>query len=252
MNHMCYIPLILLCSVYDATFEQANEAYQLGDYTQAIQSYEQLINSGVAEPVVFYNLATAYYREGRIGTAIANYERALYLQPDFSAARDNLNRVLRDTERNLPRPATSSFIQNMIWNSNISIRSTVIAGTISWISFWVILLIRLWRPIPYLRLVAVVFLFVAVINVIAVYGRIQPSSLAVAIEERVPARFGTSDSEQVRFELYEGDRVLIDREEEDWVRVVTTSGERGWVRLSQVLKVGPPYQTLTAYNRNRE
>ncbi len=252
MSYVFYIPLVLLFSVYDATFEQGNEAYQQGDYTQAIQSYEQLIYSGVAEPEVFYNLATAYYREGRVGAAVVNYERALYLQPEFGAARDNLGRVLRDTERNLPRPVTSSFMQNMVWNSKLSSRSLLIVTSISWIAFWSLLFLRLWRPLPYLRLVAAVFLFVAVVNGTAAYGRVQPSPLAVAIEERVPARFGTSDSEQVRFELYEGDRVLIDRIEGDWIRVVTASGERGWVRFSQLLEVGPPFRTLTADNRNRE
>jgi len=65
---------------------------------------------------------------------------------------------------------------------------------------------------------------------------------AVANNERVPVHYGTSEDETVRFELYEGDRVLVDRRESGWARVMTADGERGWARGRALAFVGPPYE----------
>ena len=54
-------------------------------------------------------------------------------------------------------------------------------------------------------------------------------------------RSGMSEAESVRFELYEGDRVLVDERMQGWARVTTVSGERGWTREEGLLLVGPPY-----------
>ena len=55
-------------------------------------------------------------------------------------------------------------------------------------------------------------------------------------------RYGTKPSDTVRFELFEGDRVHIDGRSEDWVRVVTAAGQRGWSRAEYFIVVWPPYR----------
>lgn len=69
-----------------ALFARANAAYARGDYPTAIRTYEQLVESGVEDPVVCYDLALAYAKQGAHGRAVLWFERALLLAPGDEAA----------------------------------------------------------------------------------------------------------------------------------------------------------------------
>ena len=63
-------------------FKKGNDAYYRGEYAAAIAAYEQVAALGVINEDLYYNLGNAYYRAGRMGPAIYNYERALTLDSD--------------------------------------------------------------------------------------------------------------------------------------------------------------------------
>jgi tetratricopeptide (TPR) repeat protein len=81
------------------TFEAGNEAFGLGRFDEAIAAYEELVDHGVWDADVFFNLGTAYARSGRLGPAILNLERALVLDPGHDEARDNVRIVRRALAR---------------------------------------------------------------------------------------------------------------------------------------------------------
>ena len=59
-------------------FKAANKLYDAGKFAEAAAAYEKL------EPKtahVFYNLGNAWFRDGKLGLAILNYERARRLAP---------------------------------------------------------------------------------------------------------------------------------------------------------------------------
>jgi len=62
-------------------FEAANAAYQKGDYLAAIDSYEQVLETGSFSEEVYYNLGNAYFKTNQLGKAILNYERAALNAP---------------------------------------------------------------------------------------------------------------------------------------------------------------------------
>ena len=74
------------------------------------------------------------------------------------------------------------------------------------------------------------------------WEKAHPVELAVANAETVPVHYGTSENETVRFELSEGDRVIVDKRATGWARVVTAEGERGWAQDKHLAFVGPPYE----------
>jgi hypothetical protein len=234
--------IVLGAGTYDRIFDTGFAAYQSGDFTAAIQSFEQLIENGVVEPEVFYNLGNAYYRAGHAGPAIANYERALQLQPGLVVARENLMRAVNATERRLSKPKPPAWDQALLfWDDAIGPRTAFWCAALAWMFFWAILALRRFKTVPYLRRAAAVVLVGAIAFAASYYAKTHPQQLAVASESRVPVRYGTSASETVRFELYEGDRVLVDGREGDWARVVTADGERGWAEAGRLTFVGPPY-----------
>ena len=74
----------------EARLAQANAAYQGGDYEQAVETYESLLAEGLESEALYYNLGNAYFRQGRLGRAVLNYERARLLDPADADIRHNL------------------------------------------------------------------------------------------------------------------------------------------------------------------
>jgi hypothetical protein len=110
-----------------------------------------------------------------------------------------------------------------------------------WLAFWTMLALRTWKPIRYLYAAAAVLAILSLAFTASAWAKAHPIDLAVAVVDKAPVRFGMSDSETVRFELFDGDRVAVDRRQDGWARVTTVGGERGWTRVGNLVFVGPPY-----------
>ncbi len=233
-------------SVFNAGFDRANDMYSKGDFAGAVNQYEQLVRDGVVDASVFFNLGNAYYREGRLGPAIANYERALHLNPHFDAARHNLEVGIQQTERHLQRPLPPEWERSLLfWHYGLSPRMSFWTAVVCWFLFWTILAMRQWRSVAFSRIVAGVVVVLAAAFATSAWAKAYPPLLAVACEKKVPVHYGIGDNETVRFELYEGDRVTVERRSGGWDLIATADGERGWTRESKLALVGPPYERPT-------
>ncbi len=74
-------------------WNEANSAYDSGDYDRAIKSYLSLVERGVVSGELFYNLGNAYYKAGKIGAAIGYYRKALIVKPSLKVCEENLRLV---------------------------------------------------------------------------------------------------------------------------------------------------------------
>ena len=217
-------------------FDEANKAYQEGQFEKAAEGYKQLnAMQDIHSPALLYNLANACYKQGRLGGAILYYEAALVLNPDFEPARKNLEKVLGETKRSLPLPDVREVSGSpLLRYYPISPRHGLWLVHGFLIAAIVLLAVRRWRShsrytwaMRCALLLAVVFYGLTLATGNA--ARTAPK-VAVAQAGEVPVYFSTSETEQPRFLLYEGDRVYVDRMEGDWVRVHAYGGERGWTR----------------------
>lgn len=72
---------------------EADSSYMRHDYMTAAKLYEEAIMSEGLSSELYYNLGNAYYRLGKLGKSIINYERALRLNPLNDDAISNLSFV---------------------------------------------------------------------------------------------------------------------------------------------------------------
>jgi tetratricopeptide (TPR) repeat protein len=89
--------LLRICSAQEQSsqdFLAAGKAYDAGDWSRAIQIYEDLIVHAGFSASLCYNLANSYARNGQTGKAVLGYERALRLTPGDGDIRHNLE-ILR-------------------------------------------------------------------------------------------------------------------------------------------------------------
>lgn len=236
------VAALLSANAFDDTFERATVAYDRGDYAGAVEALEQLVAQDVVDPVVFHNLGNAYYRSSRLALAIVNYERALYLDPNLEETRENLISCIKQTEQGLSKPQPPEIERNLLfWHYGMLRGTSLRLAAMFWALAWTLLAVRRVKTFPYLRRTAAAAMALAALFGASWWVKSSPQQLAVAAERKVPVHYGTSESETVRFDLYEGDRVAVDRRQDGWSRVETSGGERGWVKDEHMAFVGPPY-----------
>ncbi len=220
-------------------YDMANHAYRNGDFATAIGNYQRVLELTGPNAAAHYNLGNAFYQSGDLPGAIASYERALQLEPGLDAARQNLSFAVRQTERKLPRPERFRADSVLFWQSRLGQRTLTVVALCAWAGFWTVLALRQWRPVPYARAAAAILLLIAGATGVSAWFRAHPPLLAVAAADRVPVRYGVSEADTVRFELYAGDRAAVDGVQDGWARVQTADGERGWAQVEQLILVGP-------------
>ena len=228
---------------YNDTFDKALQAYESADYATAVVLYEQLVAEGVVAPELFYNLGNAYMQQNRPGPALAKFERALRLDPALAHAKQNRQLCIQQTQaKNMP-PAPPVWEQNLLfWHFGISLRGAVYAFTAAWFALWGLLALRSWRPFPLFKSGLAIATLTLCLMAMSVYAKIAAPVLAVVSSPTVAVRYTADLDEGVRFELVEGDTVVVDAEEGEWYRIAAGDGNRGWLPRSDVTLVGPPYQ----------
>lgn len=217
-------------------FESANTAYQAGDYEKAITGYVELQhNHNVKSPALFFNLGNAWNKNGKPGKAILYYEAALAADPRFDPARQNLQTTLEKTKRKLPPPDPRQVEQGdwLHYYPFSPMQSLVLTHVCLFVTL-ILLLLRHWRGSMRLawagRALPILAFAFFVLTIAADYAAMDDPKLAVTVAEEAPVYFSMSENDSPRFLLYEGDRVLVDRIEGDWIRVNAYDGKRGWMR----------------------
>ena len=65
----------------DTTFENANAAYNAGQFEKAVMLYKQILETGKHSAELYYNLGNSYYRLNQVGESIFYFEKAKQLHP---------------------------------------------------------------------------------------------------------------------------------------------------------------------------
>ncbi|MGB5350560.1 MAG: tetratricopeptide repeat protein [Polyangiales bacterium] len=225
-------------------FESANVAASRGDHATAIASYGKLIEAGVHDPDVYFNLGTSFAQSGDYPRAILNYERALVLRPNESKATENLRdaeKALEEERAELEGEATiqrSSSISDAAYGT-VSEDALAYALLIANLAFFAALASvsigrRMHRWIYALLLASGALLLISALGLATKAGLLRDGPRVVTLEDRLVLREGPDPRAQPRGEARGGDRgELVDRDR-DFVKLRMVSGLEGWTRASGV------------------
>ncbi len=213
-------------------FDQANKAYQQGDFAAALEGYERLTSAGTGGVSLCYNLGNTYYRLGNMGRARLWYERALEAAPRDEDARYNRDLVrerVGETEA-----ANDGFreLSGALW-------AAVSAANLL---FFVLLGLGLYRETEWIwwgRWFTGILLAVLLSTAFAAQ-RQASVRLGVITVDRAEARTGPSAQDQVGFVAPEGHRVVLLDRLNDWIQIgVPAKGLKGWVDRNTVEPIRP-------------
>lgn len=223
----------------EAAFRQGNEAYQRGDFQEAVETYRAVLEQGYESAELYYNLGNAHVRLGALDRAVLSYERALRLDPANEDAAENLRLVrarLPDRIEPLPRFWLLTFVDGWI---TLLPRDVLIAlsGGLYLLCGAAVVLLVLRRPAgwrTFLSRTAWVTGCLALIlggTLVLRETRLGAPEEAVIVVSEVSALSApSSDGGLVLFSLHAGTKVRIDQRSGEWVEVVLADGKVGWLR----------------------
>ncbi|MBT8495987.1 MAG: tetratricopeptide repeat protein [Deltaproteobacteria bacterium] len=225
------------------TIQDANKAYSTGNFDAAARGYEEQVARGVVHEDLYYNLGNAYFRLGRLGPAIYNYERALLLAPGMPDATYNLE-VARSAVAEKVRDRMAGAEQEPRWMRMVN------AFTISELTMWLLvtnlLLFALLVALRFLDtgfrrsvlMVLTAFVAVALLAFASLFGgniyareRVQTG---VVLPDQIAMREGQGEQTAERGLLHAGVRVRVLETRGKWMRIRLSNGVEGWIVRDQV------------------
>lgn len=220
-----------------ALFNEANKAYDAGNYPSAIEHYRTIIRQGYASSETFYNLANALFRNGVVGEAIVNYRRAWFLNPRDADVLANLNLAVQRTGAFVP---DSSLINRSI--RELSLHEWLIAFKACYWLAVATTVLALLLPVTrrWLKPVAVTFWIMAFICLggWANWYYWQNKSEAVVVAGNQTALYEPRSSSTPYFAVPEGSIVNMQDNFDAWVKI-SAGNKSGWLPKSVIERVYP-------------
>lgn len=233
----------------EAVFQRGNEAFFRGDYAGATSAYEDLVESGVDDADVHYNLGVAYARRGALGRAIVSFERALRLRPAdpgtrsaLEAARAVVARRHAEREGEAVVEAGAPFGEALLpWLSEDDLALGVLVVDFA-LCAAVLALVFVRREGVRLALGVAVPLLLVVLAVGALSlasrrGMFADGPTAIVVADEAAVREGPRSDATVRGRALEGERAEVLARDGEWARIRMSGRRQGWVRAEDVVEL---------------
>lgn len=217
-------------------FVEAGRAYDAGRTADAIKSYRELLDKGMAPRELFFNLGNAYFKSGDMGRAILSYRRAWYHMP-------------RDPDT----LANTGFAQQQSGAAPAALaRTTALLLTLQrgeWaavavVGYWGLALViilrlltrRFSRALVRAAICLLLVLLVGTAGILAWTDLLSWRPEGVIISGRQDVLFAPLEGATVRFALPEGSIVRILGSSGNWLKVAS-GREQGWLPASDCISV---------------
>ena len=211
---------------------------------EAVDQYRRVAVAGFESGALYFNLANAELKSGRIGAAVLDYERARRLLPRDPDVRANLGYAIEQAGVELPEPPLWKRLAFPLASRLATGEMAAIVGVL-WIVFWGILALSLvvvrgrplWRRAAWI--VGVLTFFLASNLAVRAWDTEWTRAAVVTASGESAVRFEPAESGTEHFRVREGDWLVVGGESGGWYRVQRPDGRRGWIPQAAVGVVNP-------------
>jgi tetratricopeptide (TPR) repeat protein len=224
-------------------FDEANRLYQQGEYSEALEDYLHIVDSGLESGVLYFNIGNTYFKLGDLGHSILYYERAQRLLPRDADVRANLElarSLTADEITPLPRFWLFRVVGWWVHLMSTSLLTLIVAvAYLVAMGGVVVTFLRRGSALAdwgrWLAFGGAAIVVIFGINLVVLELGIGRPEEAVVMVDEVGVNSAPSDDEALLvFAIHEGTKVRIDRRADEWLEVVLEDGKVGWVRADVV------------------
>jgi len=210
-------------------------------YEEARRGFQSLVDDGVENGRLYYDLGNTYVRLGQVGKAITCYRKAERLIPGDPQLNENLRFARSLRQDQISPPATAAALRSLFFlhfNTSQALRSRI--GLIAFAAFWALMAVRLFigsRPASLVWATrGAAFLTVVLACSIAWDWYDARTMAGVVTSENVVLRKGNGEAYEPRFDHRFSDGVefvLTEPPRGEWLHIQLPDGKDGWIRRDQ-------------------
>ncbi len=223
----------------DSLFGQASECYEKGNCADAIKSYEEIIENGIRDSAVYYNLGNAYYKNNQLGKAVLSYKRALRLSSNDTDIRNNLEYVLSFIKEEEVKSPFQKLLDKLF--NIISLNALTLFVHYTYILFFIMLAVYLFMKRKPLFWINISLGIILLLSGTWLYGRIYSQEIikkAIVIVIQGQVRNGPGEDYSVAFTVPEGKELIIIEKRNVWYEIgVKEKGIKGWIRREEIEQI---------------
>lgn len=218
-------------------FEEANAAYNQGNYQEAVENYENILESGETSATLYYNLGNSNYKLNKIASSIYYYEKALQLDPGNEDILNNLRfaqNMAMDDITEAPKTGVSRIMNSFL--SVLSFNGWAWLAVATAFIFAILFLVYYFSAATkYKRLfftLAISFFVVSLFSLgiaFQQYQVIQNSQFAIVFSEEAPVRSEPNARGDELFLLHEGTKIEVKETFQNWIKLELANGAEGWI-----------------------
>ncbi len=245
MKNTIYILLLLTSlgfSQNEQLFEKANTLYNQEQYNDAIQVYNQILNTQQHSADLYFNKANAHYKLNHIAESIYNYEKALQLDPSNEDVLTNLafaNNMLIDKIDTIPTTGFSKLFSAFV--NLVSFDTWALLAVVFVLLFVGAFVLYSTSKYSHKKrvffVVAMTALLLSILSVSFAYkqeSNVLTTKYAIVFAKESRIRTEPKLNSEEAFVLHEGTKVKVIETFDSWVKIKLSNGSVGWIVKDEI------------------
>ncbi|MDR1345072.1 MAG: tetratricopeptide repeat protein [Bacteroidales bacterium] len=223
--------------IIDSLMNAGNNAYQNGQWHNAINYYTQIDSAGYQSANLYYNLGNAFFKNGNKANALLWYERALRLSPGNEDIEHNIafvNQQIIDKMDVLPQ----IFI--VVWWNKLSSTFTsngwaILSIICAFVAISALLLLLLASHAILRKTGGTLFLISFLVGIFTgIFAAREKTRYirqpeAIITEKVVSAQSAPTHNGKELFVIHEGLKIAIINYSGSYLEIRLPNGEKGWI-----------------------
>ena len=229
----------------EALWDMANTAYNEGNFEKAAATYEQILAQNLHSAALYYNLANAYFKQGELGKALLNYNRASRIAPGDEDIRHNqeyAEKMTKDSIEKIPEFFLTTWLRSVRGAMSCTawtVLSIVMLAVALVMALLYLLAQRMsLRKVGFYTMAMALLLFVATsIFAISERNQLVGRSEAIVMSTAASVKSSPDRSATELFVLHEGTKVSIGATTDGWAEVRIADGRKGWIEDKRIERI---------------
>ncbi len=246
MKNLVYIFLCITSFVFaQSGFEKGNALYQKGQYKQAIQAYESVLDNHQQSAELYFNLGNCYYKLNKVAPSIYNFEKALVLAPEDLDITNNLKfaqKLTIDEVKEVPKVGFAKLVRDFtgMYHYNTWAWISVVFGLLFlgfFIGYYFSPTTVSKRIFFFGMFVWIVLLLVSVGAGIVEKNHFLNERPAIVFAEVTEVKSEPQKASPATFVIHEGTKVFVQETLGKWKKIQLTDGTEGWIQSEAIREV---------------
>ena len=203
-------------------------------FRRAANRFQLLVDDGIENGKLWYDLGNAQLQSGEIGEAIAAYQSSQRYMPSDGRLHTNLEYARSLVKNPMKIKDTTSILNRLaFWHESLPTQIRLSMAIVFWFVCWTIVAVRFFRLIPGFKTASITLGLIALALGVSVGADIanQHTDRGVLTAKEVIVRKGNGLNYDPMFQepIHEGIEFDVLENRSHWIRIRLPNGIEGWI-----------------------